>query len=196
VSQERSWREIMDPFETLGIEPSFDVDLPALEQRYRELSRVVHPDKFAKSGARERRLAVGKAVDVNAAYRVLKDPVRRAEALLVRYGVSMDERAQPKAPPELLMEMMELREDLASAKEERDVARVKTLSDQVRARRERVVGALSQAFSGLSPASATHRAALSASAVALVGELKYLVRFLDEVKLIEDDVSSFVSSVH
>ncbi len=67
-----------DPFDTLGVEPRFDLDLAALERRHRDLSRALHPDRYAGAPAAERRLALGRAIDANEALRVLKDPIRRA----------------------------------------------------------------------------------------------------------------------
>ena len=98
---------MVDPFDILGIAPTFDVDLAVLEQRYRDLSRVLHPDKHVGSGPSERRLALGKAVEVNEAWRLLRDPLRRAEALFRRAGVDIREGTEPKADPAFLMEMMD-----------------------------------------------------------------------------------------
>ena len=69
-----------DPFDTLGLEPVFDLDLAAAERRYRELSKVVHPDRFTTVSGPERRRALSKAVDVNEAWRRLRDPIARAES--------------------------------------------------------------------------------------------------------------------
>jgi len=49
---------MMDPFETLGLAPKFDVDLKAAESRHRELSRALHPDRYVKAPAAERRMAL------------------------------------------------------------------------------------------------------------------------------------------
>lgn len=173
----------MDPFEVLGLPKEFALDLAVLEQRQRDLSRVVHPDKFAGGGAGERRRALSRAVDVNAAVRVLRDPIRRAEALLASRGVRVDEAAAPKASPALLMDVMELREELASAKGKRDVDAVRRLATGVRARNDRVLAALASALSGDSPGPAD-------AALALLGELRYLRRFLDEVRVIEEDLEA------
>jgi molecular chaperone HscB len=80
-----------DPFETLGFEPNFALNLADLEKRHRELSRALHPDRHSGSSAGDRRHALGKAIEVNEAFRVLKDPVRRAEALLGLRGVRLQE---------------------------------------------------------------------------------------------------------
>jgi molecular chaperone HscB len=169
---------VKSPFETLGIEPTFDIDLEAVEQRYRELSRVVHPDKFAKTGAQERRRSLGLAVDVNAAWRVVKDPIRRAEALLALRGVTVDERSQ-KASPALLMDVMELREELSDAKAARNVAKIRTLAASMETRERTVIASLSSALG------ASH----NEKSMELLGELKYVRRFLDEVKAIEEEMA-------
>jgi molecular chaperone HscB len=168
-----------DPFETLGVEPQFQLDLAALEQRHRDLSRALHPDRYAGAPAAERRLALGRAIDVNEAFRVLKDPVRRAEALLARGGVPVGETREPKPPPDLLIEMMELREELADAGRAKDLARVHQLAERMRGRQRAVEGRLAQALANrdLNPA------------LPALGELRYIRRFLDEVSAIEDELA-------
>ena len=59
----------MDPFETLGVEPRFDLDLTALEKRHRELSGALHPDRYTGRPASERRMALDRAIKVNEAWR-------------------------------------------------------------------------------------------------------------------------------
>ena len=89
----------MDPFATLGIARAFDVDLAAVEKTHRELSRALHPDRYVGAPARaSARAALAKAVEVNEAWRVVRDPIRRAEALLALAGVAVasDERARPR----------------------------------------------------------------------------------------------------
>src|SRR6516225_6738916 len=119
---------MLDPFDTLGIAPTFDIDVGAVEQRYRDLSRVLHPDRHVGASPAERRMSLGKAVEVNEAWRLVRDPIRRAEALLRRRGVEVKEGAEPKADPELLMEMMEQREALSEAKSKHDLASVQALA--------------------------------------------------------------------
>src|SRR3954469_17524249 len=105
-----------DPFETLGVEPRFDLDLRAVEQRHRDLSKALHPDRYAGAPATERRLSLSRAIDVNEAFRVLRDPIRRAEALVRRAGVAVGETAEHKASPDLLLEIIEAREALSEAR--------------------------------------------------------------------------------
>ncbi|MBX3184000.1 MAG: Fe-S protein assembly co-chaperone HscB [Polyangiaceae bacterium] len=140
----------MDPFELLQIPPSFDLDLNALSARHRELSRALHPDRYVGAPSAERRQALGRAISVNEAWRRLKEPVSRAEALCERYGVPYGERAEPKASPDWLMEVMELREALAEARRARDIARVEQLTRDVKAAREATLERLTAHFRALS----------------------------------------------
>ncbi len=173
-----------DPFETLGIEPRFGLDLRAVEQRHRELSRALHPDRYTGRSAAERRLALGRAIDVNEAFRAVRDPVRRAEALLLRAGVAVSETGEPKPDPALLMEMMEAREELAEARRAKDLARVGKLAAAMRDRQEKVERRVGAALD----AGARDPQILGAARAAL-GELRYVRRFLDEVRAIEEELA-------
>src|SRR5947209_15255694 len=128
---------MLDPFEILGLARRFDVDLRAVEKAHRELSRALHPDKYASAGASERRDALNKAADVNEAWRIVRDPVRRAEALFRLAGVEVGETKEPKPDPELLMEVLEKREALSDAKAARDVTKVHALEEEIEAREKK-----------------------------------------------------------
>ena len=170
----------MDPFEALGVEPVFGLDTGLLEQRHRDLSRALHPDRHAASGAAERRLALGRAIEVNEAYRTLKDPVRRAEALLTRQGVQSGEGKEPPASPALLMEVMERREALAEIRHSKNEVALSRLIAEVRAEDARAQLGLAAEFALETPN--------SAEILKRIGELRYYRRFLDEASAIADEV--------
>src|SRR3954470_5555674 len=98
---------MIDPFETLGVERRFDLDLAVLEKTHRELSRALHPDKYSQAGASERRAALEKAASVNEAWRAVRDPIRRAEELFRLGGLKVGEDNEPKSTPMFLMEVLE-----------------------------------------------------------------------------------------
>jgi molecular chaperone HscB len=155
----------MDPFATLGIARSYAVDLAAVERTHRELSRALHPDKFVGATASER---------------VVRDPIRRAEALLALAGVAVGEDREPKADPEFLMEMLEQREALSEAKAAKDLGRVHAMAQSIEARAAEVERALAEGFAR----------GESASLVGRLGELRFYRRFLDEVSAIEDELAA------
>src|SRR5262245_39109428 len=118
----------MDPFATLGFERHYNLDKTLLDRRYRELQQALHPDKHASAPASERALTLRKAIEVNEAYRVLRDDQKRGEAILSLLGCGLSEQA---ADPELLMEMMELREALSDARAANEPAQVARLAAEV-----------------------------------------------------------------
>jgi molecular chaperone HscB len=152
-----------DRFAVLGVERRYDVAPAALEARYRELSRKLHPDRFARADRTTRVKSLLAATALNDAYRLLRKDVPRAEHLLALEGVRIDEK-EP-APPELLAEVLEWREALA---EGGDAAR---LGAEMRARRARVLAGVAAGFA------ARELAAVKAGLV----ELRYIDRFLVEV---------------
>jgi molecular chaperone HscB len=170
----------MDPFEALGVEPVFALDLAVLEQRHRDLSRTLHPDRHAAAGAAERRMALGRAIEVNEAFRNLKDPIRRAEALLARRGVQSGEGKEPPASPAFLMEVMERREALAEIRISKDQVALARLIADVEHDERRIQAELAGQFAD--------SAVNSAEIVKKLGELRYYRRFLDEAGSIADDL--------
>lgn len=162
-----------DPFELLGVARRFTLDRAALEQRHRDLSRALHPDRFVQAPPGERRIALERAVAVNEAFRALRDPLTRAEALLAAHGLRLGDADRPA--PALLMEVMELREALDDAR--RSPERVSALLAQVRARSAAEEALLAAAFDGGS--AAPGEAALGRARDAVV-RLKYFRRFEEE----------------
>ncbi len=184
----------MNPFATLGLAPRFDVDLKALEKTHRDLARALHPDRHADAAPLHRKEALSRAVEVNEAYRIVKDPVRRAEALFTLAGVPTGETHEPKPSPALLMDVMELRESLAEARAARDATKVARLAADVNARAKEVEAELAVAFAralggeaGGAPAADTKLARKDFEPlVPKLGELRFYRRFLEEVRAIEE----------
>jgi molecular chaperone HscB len=170
----------MDPFATLGIPRTYAVDLVALEKTHRELSRALHPDRYVDAGASARRAALTKAVEVNEAWRIVRDPIRRAEALLELAGVPTGEEARNTASSEFLMEMLEQREALADAKQARDLEAIRRLAAAVDAQSAGAERALGEGFAR----------GQTAELAGKVAELRFYRRFLDEVSAIEDELAA------
>jgi len=102
-------------FEIFDLPISFEIDKELLAQRYRDLQRAVHPDKYADAPARERRLAMQQATQINEAFQTLKNPITRGHYLLQLHGTDLHEH-ETITDSEFLMAQMELREQLAELK--------------------------------------------------------------------------------
>lgn len=182
----------MDPFETLGVAPSFALDPNELAARQRDLSRALHPDKFAGRPAGERRQALGRAIEVNQAHRALKNPLTRAEALLSRLDLALEGGNEPPASPEFLMEIMERREELRDAGRAKEPEKVERLAEAVRREEKALIEELAVAFDR-ALSSGGQGAPKSDSDVARsihqhLGQLRYLRRLLDEADALLDDL--------
>lgn len=99
-------------FHFFGLEESLALDTDALQKRFYELSRKLHPDMYTRKSPREREYSLEATAILNDAYRTLRDPVRRAEYVLKNHGFDIGEQRSSAVPPELLEEVFELNEAL------------------------------------------------------------------------------------
>lgn len=159
-----------NPFELFGLPSQFALDAKELEARHRELSKSVHPDKHVGAGAGMRAQALSHAVSVNEAYRVLRDPLLRAEAVAKVRGLSLPEKAA--LPPAFLMDVMEQREALAEV--QGDEVKLQNLLNAATARCTALETELASAFSqhATGPAIAT-----------LLAQLRYARRLAEEIDM-------------
>jgi len=152
-----------DAFGLLGIPPSFDVDLGALEKAYFDRSKAVNPDRAT---AAERIAALTQSRALNDAYQTLKKPIARAEYLLARAGVLIGDNE--RLDPAFLMEILEAREELAEARGDR--ARVEAMQKAMKARRDATIAELPALFAAGDLAEVKKRVIV----------LRYLGRYLEE----------------
>ncbi len=168
----------MTYFELFGLAPSVDVDVPALEAKYRAMSLEQHPDRQADPKAR--RLAVDKTASLNDALKVLRDPVKRAFYVLKLKGVDLerDEAGeQRQMPMEFLEEVMTRREALEEVRAAKDVAKAQAMAFEVAGLKDQALEAARQALTADSVKEATHQ----------LGRVRYFTRFLEEVEAIEEE---------
>ena len=99
---------MIDYYALLGIPRTLTLSADALQQRFYELSRQLHPDRFMRKPEAERQTALEASSNLNDAYRTLKDPIKRAEYVLSREGFDIGEQRSKDVPPELLEEVFEL----------------------------------------------------------------------------------------
>lgn len=171
-------------FDLLGLPRRYCLAPALLEERYRDEARAHHPDRHVKDETRLRVASALRTAELTAAYRTLKDPVRRAEYLLELDGVRVcDEHAACPATPEFLGQMMELREGLMEARLEGDESRVAALGVEVRGRYAQAMKEMEEGFArqeeqgGGRPSLGVVRALVA---------LRYYRRFLDELEAHEE----------
>ncbi len=135
-----------DYFSLFSLPRAFALELPEVERRFRELSRRLHPDRFARADARERRLSLEWATRINDAFRYLRDWRLRAAYLLKLAGTDVFAEGKTFADPEFLEEQLEWREALALAQADGDAAALARIAAEARERLLRLEAVVARFF--------------------------------------------------
>ena len=190
----------MNFFEVFDLPRKLGIDAAELQRRFHALSRRHHPDFHQSAPAEEQARVLESSARVNAAYRVLRDPIARVE-YLVRLEEGRDTEdgdetvdghgpsrsaGKPKAPPELLEEMFEIQETLHDARtgglDDTARATVGAQRERLAARRAaadaRITGELSAAWDA---AAAGDQAKVLADFKAALATRAYLRTVIDDL---------------
>ncbi|HEY6037305.1 MAG TPA: Fe-S protein assembly co-chaperone HscB [Kofleriaceae bacterium] len=162
-------------FELLGLPARFDLDASEIERAFFDRSKELHPDRFASAPAAERVAALSRSRALNDAYQTLKKPVGRAEYLLGRAGVTIGDNE--RLEPEMIMRVLELREELAEARAAKNLQAVGDLQGQMAKRRDQALHELGELFA------ANDMAGVKRVLIAL----RYIGRYLEECDAALDD---------
>ncbi|HTL52512.1 MAG TPA: iron-sulfur cluster co-chaperone HscB C-terminal domain-containing protein [Planctomycetota bacterium] len=122
-----------DAFDQLGIPAQFAVDPLQVETNYLAVSRLAHPDRHVAGSEEAQDRAEGVMALANRARAALLDDCARAELLQARLQNASGAKPPPakvQPPPDFLMEVMELTEQLAAANDSEKAA----MADNIRSR--------------------------------------------------------------
>jgi molecular chaperone HscB len=124
----------LDGFAALGLPRRLTIDLDALERRYHELSRKIHPDRFASKGPKVRDASMRATATLTRSYRTLRDPVARGLYWLELNGEKLAENNK-RVPPELAELVFEVQEQLAEMQLSPDPEEALERATEIAARR-------------------------------------------------------------
>lgn len=158
-------------FELFGLPVQFRIDDAALDARYRELQRDVHPDRFAGADDARQRIAMQASARVNEAYRTLKDPVERGRYLLALRGIDALAETDTALALPFLEQQLDRREAAAGARDAGDVDGLERMLTGLRGETRQREGALAE----------TLDAGDLDAARAGVRELKFLQKVADDI---------------
>ena len=168
-------------FALFGLPERFAIDGAALDRAYRALQSRVHPDRFAASGAAEQRVALQWATQANEAYRVLREPLKRAIYLCSRKGHDPANENNTDMPQAFLLEQLEWREALDDARTSDDRAALDALDRKLAAARDRLKADVEAALD---------RDDDAAQASELVRQWMFVERFGEDVASASDRLGS------
>lgn len=167
---------MQDPFELFGIAVGFQLDTALLSQRYLDLQKQYHPDNFATESTAQQLAAVQQAAQINEAYQILKNPIRRAEAILQLNWTQPLNPEETVKDSEFLLQQLMLREDLEAAACGCDEAEISALRDKSETLRRQQLQAIEHAIQHSAWAELKQQ----------IDRLKFIEKLLSEVEQIED----------
>lgn len=110
-----------DAFAVFGVSHTLDLDEAQLEVRYLKLSRDCHPDHNRAQATDDCAAVLQRSAEINDAWNTLRDPWRRARALLEAASQGVLERNK-KLDPMFLIDALELAEEVAFADSDKSAA--------------------------------------------------------------------------
>lgn len=108
-----------DYFQVLRLPRHLVIDPEALQQRYYELHRLLHPDLYQTGPQPARQASLRNTAALNRAYRSLRDPIDRGLYWLTLQGESLGANNN-RVPPDLAALVFELQEQLEELRAARD----------------------------------------------------------------------------
>ncbi len=103
----------MNYFELFDLPISLSVDGNYLSKQYAALQKKYHPDFFTQSDEASQQEALEKSSEINKGFKVLKNQDSTIQYVLQLKGLIETDEKYP-LPPDFLMEVMELNENLSA----------------------------------------------------------------------------------
>jgi len=106
----------------------FHIDTRELRKEFLQLQAVAHPDRHPSSSKVR---AEATSARINEAYKTLQNPLLRAQYLLSLRGINLAEDETAKVEDhELLMEVLDAREEIENAREEEELSDLKQINNK------------------------------------------------------------------
>ena len=120
----------MNYFELFEMPVSLLPDQQQVKQKFYELSRKYHPDFYTKENEYEQAEALEKSSFVNKAYKTFQNKDATIKYVLQLKGM-LEEEEKYQLPPDFLLEVMELNEQLMEAKMEDDEVKLISIKSSI-----------------------------------------------------------------
>ncbi len=171
-------------FELFALPSVFDIDLRALTNCYQSLQKNFHPDRYVSKPDHEKRLAMQHTTELNDAFSILKDPLKRGFYLLSLYQPdeqNLSEEVSIKDPV-FLIQQFELREDLeliktASNSLDQLLLFIKKTDDSI----SETIEQLKTEFKEISPNNLS-------TIQSTLNKIQFMVKLREEAFLLEDEL--------
>lgn len=178
-----------DGFTALGLSRKLVIDPAALERAYHDLSRRIHPDRFASSPPAVRNASLRGTALMTRSYRTLRDPVARGIYWLELNGEKLNQDNN-RVPPELAELVFEAHEQLAELRAARSggAAQSREMAAGVAERRAALARLIDEALGELHRNFERWDAGDDGERTPLVGELKAILSRIAYLRTLMRDV--------
>ncbi|XP_031279886.1 iron-sulfur cluster co-chaperone protein HscB homolog [Pistacia vera] len=112
-------------FQIFGLGKKYEIEDGSLEGKYKDWQKKLHPDLVHSKSEREKEYAAEQSACVIEAYRTLRNPLSRAIYIMRLEGVDVNEE-ETVSEPELLTEIMEIREAVEDATDSQALNQIKS----------------------------------------------------------------------
>jgi molecular chaperone HscB len=176
-------RPVVDYFAFFGFDKTLTIDAGELQRRYYMLSRQLHPDRYTRATETERNFSLEATSILNDGYRILRDPVQRAEYILKESGFDIGEQRSKDVPPELLEEVFDLNMalDVLRSGDTQALAELEASRDRFVGMQEEIDASLESKFRDHDAAPEPQRHEILTSIRSILNRRRYIRNLLQEV---------------
>ena len=168
---------MLNPFQIFDLPVDFQLDEKALNTRYLELQKALHPDNFVSSSALEQRVAMQKSTEVNDALKTLKDPILRAETIIaLNTGEQIDLEQKSTQDVAFLMQQLQWREQLEELENQKDKQALSVFAKEIKQETQTLLVALADRIEG----------AQWAQAIQFCDKLRFIRKLSEEIERVEE----------
>ena len=167
-------------FELFKLPVKYAIDRTVLDDAYREIQKIVHPDKFVNASDTEKRVAMQWAMHTNDAYQILRHPIKRAIYLCELHGFDAEMQSNVTMSSDFLLSQIEWRETLENARTDKNVDKLEKLSIELRTIQQKNMEQLHQML----------QSQHFGEAIQLVRKMVFIEKFNDEINFAFDQIDS------
>ena len=121
----------LNHFEKFSFTANFDINIDELEHGYLKLQQQFHPDALLYKNQDEQDAAMINSININEAYKILKNPIQRAIYLLKLEGINIDDdNCKIKPSHETLITVLELKEKISESKDIKEIEEIKNYLEE------------------------------------------------------------------
>jgi molecular chaperone HscB len=172
--------DTLDYFAFYGLPESFRPDEAMLKRLYYAKSRETHPDFHATTSPENQAEMLRQATLNTDAYRTLSNADQRMAYLLRRHGL-LEEGKQEQLPPDFLMDMMDLNEQLMELEIEPETAAQAKVAAEAAAISETLDAGIEPVLAGYEQLPADHRPSALQQIRTYYLKKRYLLRIQQQV---------------